>query len=155
MYNTASGATALLERHEYDVLKMAQDGSELVPDNLIDTLLYGGFLRKSDTDELEELRSDYNRERYDHSRMVLTIAPTLACNFGCDYCFQGAKKPSGAMAEDVQDAVAELVTLVAGSIRRLGVSWYGGEPLLARSVIEHLSDRLIAGVIEMEYPMTR
>jgi uncharacterized protein len=75
--------------------------------------------------------------------MVLTIAPTLACNFGCDYCFQGVDKPAGRMPTDVQDGVVELVKRFAPEINRLHVAWYGGEPLLAHAIIETLSDRLI------------
>ena len=80
--------------------------------------------------------------------MVLTIAPTLMCNFGCDYCFQGADKPAGQMSPTVQDEVVRFVTQASTSLTRLHVAWYGGEPLLAPKVIESLSGRLIAACAE-------
>jgi len=75
--------------------------------------------------------------------MILTIAPTLACNFGCDYCFQGADKPAGRMTDEVQDRLVAFVDHATASVRHLNVTWYGGEPLLAQGVIEALSKRLI------------
>ena len=54
--------------------------------------------------------------------MVSTIAPTLMCNFGCDYCFQGAKKPCGNMTAEVQQAVMTMVERIAPSIKRLNMS---------------------------------
>ena len=76
--------------------------------------------------------------------MLLTIAPTLMCNFGCDYCFQGRDKACGVMSDLVKEAILALVRRAAPSINSLGIAWYGGEPLLALDVIDDLSARLIS-----------
>ncbi|MDL4819291.1 radical SAM/SPASM domain-containing protein [Actinomadura opuntiae] len=78
------------------------------------------------------------------------MAPTLACNFGCDYCFQGADKPVGRMTPQVQDALVSFIGDSLAPGRRLGVSWYGGEPLMAKEVVFRLSDRLAELVRETE-----
>lgn len=78
----------------------------------------------------------------------VTICPTLACNFECPYCF--ATRGKGKMSEDVQDDVVALVgrMLDAGNAKKLTITWFGGEPLLATDVIEALSPRLIAAAEE-------
>lgn len=74
----------------------------------------------------------------------LTICPTMNCNFDCPYCFE-AHRP-GRMSPEVQDDVVNLGRrlLETSGGKRLHVTWFGGEPLLAPDVIESLSGRLIA-----------
>ena len=91
-----------------------------------------------------EFERQYNAHRYDMRTMILTVAPTLACNFGCDYCYQGQDKPTRGMRPTVQDALLGLVERVSPAIRRLHIAWYGGEPLLRKDLIESISDRVIA-----------
>lgn len=142
-YNSLSGATAVLDRRELAKLRRLEAGQPVRRDDVLRTLVYGGFAVEDRVDELAAIEDEYRQQRFDESGMVLTIAPTLACNFGCDYCFQGADKPCGRMGEEVQDALVAMVESYASSLERLHVAWYGGEPLLARAVIERLSDRLI------------
>ncbi len=57
----------------------------------------------------------------------LTIAPTMACNFACIYCFEGDKDN-----HTMSDETAErLVSFVKDSkVEFLNVVWFGGEPLM-------------------------
>jgi uncharacterized protein len=143
VYNSMSGASALLEPRELAKLRRVELGAPVRRDDVLNTLIYGGFAVEDSVDELRRLEQEYRQARFDSSAMVLTIAPTLACNFGCDYCFQGADKPCGKMASDVQAATIALVERCLPTIRRLHVAWYGGEPLLGMPVIEALSDQII------------
>ena len=74
----------------------------------------------------------------------LTICPTMNCNFNCPYCFENHRP--GKMSQAVQDDVVALTgrMLDAFGGKKLSISWFGGEPLLAADVIESLSERLIA-----------
>lgn len=74
----------------------------------------------------------------------LTICPTLNCNFDCPYCFENHRP--GKMSPEVQDDVVSLARrmLKACGGKHLGITWFGGEPLLAVDVIESLSSRLMA-----------
>jgi uncharacterized protein len=67
----------------------------------------------------------------------------MACNFVCDYCFQGQDKPHETMSEKVMDEIIQMIDRAGPQIKTVGVTWYGGEPLIRRNVIEKLSDRLI------------
>ncbi len=146
VYNSLSGAMALWEAPEVAAFGQLRDGAaeaDLDPQVLAD-LHRGGFICKDGTDELEFVRGQYNLRRYNKAAVILTIAPTMACNFGCDYCFQGQDKAPETMSQEVQDAIVHMVANNIPSMRNLSVSWYGGEPLLRRKVIEELSDRLMA-----------
>ncbi|MCA9692819.1 MAG: TIGR04463 family radical SAM/SPASM RiPP maturase [Myxococcales bacterium] len=144
-YNSLSGALAVMEAHDRDAYDRVGERRVLPTDEeSITQLAYGGFIVDEATDELEIIRRQYNAHRYDMSTMILTVAPTLACNFGCDYCFQGQDKPNAGMREDVQEALLGLIGRVTPAIRRLHIAWYGGEPLLRKDLIESLSDQVIA-----------
>ena len=73
----------------------------------------------------------------------ITICPTLACNFECPYCF--ATHRADKMSATIQDDVVELAgrMLDASLAKKLEITWFGGEPLMATDVIESLSPRLM------------
>jgi uncharacterized protein len=142
-HNTMSGATAVLEPHELATLQKSGESTSNREANNINNLVYGGFVVPSEFDEFSAVRQEFTRQRMDASGMTLTITPTLSCNFGCDYCFQGSRKPAGRMSVEVQEAILAFVERYAPNLKRLHVAWYGGEPLLAQAIVESLSDRLI------------
>ena len=83
----------------------------------------------------------------------LTICPTMACNFDCPYCFESHR--AGRMSEKTQSEVVALAArmMSVSGARRLNVTWFGGEPLLAPDIIEDLSGKLIslAGLTRARY----
>ena len=74
----------------------------------------------------------------------LTICPTMGCNFDCPYCFEDHF--AAMMSDEIQDDVVALAErmLKASGAKDIHISWFGGEPLLAPSIIESLSERLMA-----------
>ncbi|WP_342163543.1 radical SAM/SPASM domain-containing protein [Methylobacterium sp. SD21] len=110
---------------------------------LLQSLIGGGHVVGETIDELAAVRADYEAARGGTDTLSLTIAPTMACNFACGYCFQGQHKPSKPMTPEVQDAIITFVKAHRG-LRSLNIVWYGGEPLMGREAIFRLSDLLIA-----------
>jgi uncharacterized protein len=143
VFNSLSGATAVLEQREYTKLQRLTTGLGVRRDAVLKTLVYGGFAVDEGVDELRMIEDEYRRARFDPAAMVLTIAPTLGCNFGCDYCFQGINKPFDRMPSEVQEAIVSLVARYAPELHHLSIAWYGGEPLLALPEIEAMSKRFI------------
>jgi uncharacterized protein len=144
-YNSSSGALAIWDTDDRVTYERIVAGDDPDADAQRTQLLaYGGFIVDEGTDELALIERQYNAHRYDMQTLILTVAPTLACNFGCDYCFQGQDKPNEGMRVDVQDALLGMIARVTPAIRRVHVAWYGGEPLIRRDLIESLSDRAIA-----------
>lgn len=142
VYNSLSGSMALWDAEDVETFHRAcaggASGMEAAP------LANAGFLVDSHTDELKVMEQAYLAHRFDPKTMILTLAPTLSCNFGCDYCFQGSDKPRDTMGPDVQDAILALIARAAPQLSRLHVAWYGGEPLLRKPIVRDLSDRIVA-----------
>lgn len=145
-YNSLAGGLAVLTATEvaaYEQLVSGADSDSIDP-SIGASLEYGGFIVDESVDELAVLRERYQAHRFNPRTMTLTIAPTMACNFACDYCFQGQDKPHVSMGIEVQDAILALIERAKTRVRALGVCWYGGEPLTRRGIIETLSDRIMA-----------
>ena len=102
-------------------------------------------------DELEAIKMA-GRMSNQSSGVSLTICPTMGCNFDCPYCFEHHVNEK--MTEEVQEAVVTLAEKLidAASVKSLSVTWFGGEPLLATDVIEHLSEKLMALCEEKKVP---
>lgn len=94
-----------------------------------------------------------------NERLELTLLPTEKCNFRCVYCYEdfliGRMKPG---------TVAGIKALVRRRVenhglKHLRVEWFGGEPLLAKSVVLDLSrefhQHLVSGGLrELDCSMT-
>jgi uncharacterized protein len=99
----------------------------------------GGYVVNADVDERDELRRAYDATRRDDRAMMLTIAPTLGCNFACHYCFQGLDKPVTRMTPEVREATKAFLRDRLQGKRSLHVTWYGGEPLMDQASIWDIS----------------
>lgn len=67
----------------------------------------------------------------------LIILPTEQCNFRCTYCYEDFK--IGRMPDRVQTGIRNLLSIRAPMLEVLRLSWFGGEPLLAKDIVLHLS----------------
>lgn len=148
-YNAFSGAVALMTEENFAVYnnltaklngQSAADLSEPEAE-LLKQLKYGGFVRPDGPSEHEVLRFSHNVARYDSTSLGLVIAPTMACNMACVYCFED--KQAKKMSAEIREAVVSFVEKQGKHIGGLSVDWYGGEPLLALDVIEDLTDSFV------------
>lgn len=82
-------------------------------------------------DELEYMKSVWNKTIQDDGVFDIVIVPTLACNFSCWYCYEGHgnKKMTD---DDLHNIILMLKQVVStnSSIHTLQVDFFGGEPLL-------------------------
>ena len=70
----------------------------------------------------------------------LTILPTEKCNFRCVYCYEDFTL--GKMSQDTVEGIKNLLTKSAPSLKKLLVSWFGGEPTLNSQAIIDISTRI-------------
>ena len=141
MYNTRTGAIALIEEDKYkQYCSFAENGTPVADEELLKDLRRGGYVVDGDFDELAALKLKLHAARYDTSHLGLTIAPTSNCNFRCIYCYEKDSIKPVTMSEQTQEELIQFVKRQASSIKSLSISWYGGEPLLAINIIEKLSD---------------
>ena len=138
--NTLSGSCSEFSNAEYLQTQRILDLPE--DDPLIAHYAGRGLITRQD--ETEELRKKYSNACQAHETLILTICPTLACNFDCPYCFE--KHIPGRMTPEVMDNLIRFVRriLEKHSFRTLSVLWFGGEPLLGIDIIDSLSQQLIA-----------
>ena len=109
---------------------------------LIADMKNSGCLVEDDVDELEQLEFYRNLAKYDMTNFGLTIAPTLDCNFRCKYCFE--THPKGKMSAETQAALVNFVESRIERAKNFSVTWYGGEPLLAKEIVYSLSEKFLA-----------
>jgi uncharacterized protein len=99
------------------------------------------FLVDESCDEVGEvLAKRVSRQRL-AAGLSLTIAPTLACNFRCVYCYED--HPVGVMDDATALALLAFVAQRLPQGTALHVTWFGGEPLLAVDRIAQLTEGLI------------
>ncbi|UCD93443.1 MAG: radical SAM protein [Candidatus Zixiibacteriota bacterium] len=148
-YNARSGAVAIMDPDNYAAYENLARKIESAADSpfspaeaeLLKQLEYASFVYLDDYDELEELAFCHYSARYDATSLGFVLAPTMACNMACSYCYEGNKK--GRMSDETMESIVDFVRRRGGHLRDLSVGWYGGEPLLAMDIIERLSERLI------------
>jgi len=70
-------------------------------------------------------------------RLQLILLPTEQCNFRCTYCYEDFA--IGKMPESVVAGVKHLIDRRAPELTHLQLSWFGGEPMLARSIMEDIA----------------
>lgn len=91
---------------------------------------------------MEEQTKYYLLSKLNPENYGLFLYPTEQCNFRCSYCYEDFE--IGRMKDDVIQGVKELIARNATKIKNLNLSWFGGEPLLAKNIIEDISTHAIA-----------
>lgn len=89
---------------------------------------------------LESIHHHRNLANYDTSSLLLTIAPTLGCNFDCPYCFEKNKRGVH-MPEEVEQNIVDWIATFP-NLRYLAITWYGGEPFLRFNTMKRLSRKI-------------
>ncbi|MEU8357161.1 radical SAM protein [Nonomuraea sp. NPDC048882] len=70
-------------------------------------------------------------------RLHLILFPTEQCNFRCTYCYEDFA--IGRMRPEVVEGVKNLIDRRRGDLTHLQLSWFGGEPMLARPIVEEVA----------------
>ena len=71
----------------------------------------------------------------------LILFPTEQCNFRCTYCYEDFE--IGQMKKWVVNATKKLLSVRVPELDQLTISWFGGEPLLAKKVIFEISSHIL------------
>lgn len=144
-FNSYTCALAVVdEKYEMLLSKLDELGRENVPEELrecYEMAKEGHFIVQDDYDEMTELYTKRNFQKYSIESLGLTIAPTLGCNFKCIYCYETSKP--GIMQPEVSDKIVEFVEKQSSHLKSLNVTWYGGEPLLTKELLYSLSEKFI------------
>lgn len=71
-------------------------------------------------------------------QLELILLPTEQCNFRCTYCYEDFE--IGQMKPNTVEAIKKLITARLPMLKQFVISWFGGEPLVAKSVVYDLCD---------------
>ncbi len=129
LFNSCTRALVTLDENGERAYAALRDRKPLRDEVLLREFLRGRFAVRADIEEERWVRTSYYASRYSQCSVGLTIAPTLRCNFGCSYCFEG-EQASEDMTEKTMDDICRYVEMMSPAVRRLGITWYGGEPPL-------------------------
>lgn len=138
-YSTLNSNFARFDKEAFNAFQ--EKKFDKIPKQLIKELKKKMFLLEDGFDELSFLKVMSNKIRYSFDNLILTILPTLSCNFNCIYCYE--TKPAIFMDENISEGVINFVKPFLPKIQEMNINWYGGEPLLGKKIIFSLSKRLI------------
>lgn len=146
LHNSFMGAIARIPAYKSEIIEIVlQEGikeSDMC-NQYLKELCEGGFFVPSDFDERKLIGEVLDKER-ESFRFNMIILPHENCNFRCKYCYE--KFERGKMKSDIINGLKSFVNSKikdSKELKELTISWFGGEPLLARDVIHELSDSFI------------
>ena len=106
-----------------------------------------GFLVPSEINQAEIIKGQQiNAFEEEFTHMSLLIAVSSKCNYHCEYCFQGNHVHGINMTEET---VADIIAYIKRGIdsndklKSLGVTFFGGEPIMAMNAIRTISNFLL------------
>lgn len=136
VFNTVS-RNAILTESDYTKKTL-----EELPKEERDVLYQLSMIVDASCDEREEQQERFNRGKEDLSYIDLTILVTHDCQMRCTYCFEGSKDKT-AIDDDIAEKIVKLLEKYSPTCRKLRVTWFGGEPLMAYKRIRSLSHDII------------
>ncbi len=145
LYNSFTGAFVKLEQAVYKSIvdEVIDDTS---PCLYFKELKEQGFLKPVELNEYNKIITNAKQAMYEKNTdsLSLVIAPTMACNLHCKYCFEDGYRKNERMSEETVDALIDYICkrIEQEKIKHIHVSWFGGEPLLAYSTIVDFSKKL-------------
>ena len=150
LYNAYSGAFAKLEKTVYESIndKVVDDSK---PCKYFQELLSEGFIKPLHLNEFNRILAYEKMAIYERNddRLTFVIAPTLACNLHCHYCFEkGYQRDQFMTNEMVKDVLEYINKQIRSNTKYVHINWFGGEPLIAFDIIATLSENLIKDLQE-------
>lgn len=144
LYNTCTQAFFKINEVDYDAISKIISGESDITSLSIELISFLREIHCIDTDNDQYARDlcikmEYRKrfESFSGKTLSLVIAPTLACNFACPYCYE-ANLPVSKMSEDVQNDIIIFIKSYERICDKIEICWEGGEPLMAFDVIQSL-----------------
>ncbi|MCB9396709.1 MAG: radical SAM protein [Acidobacteria bacterium] len=140
VFNNESGWQAKLQGQGLELVrKLASMGriepetQEQFPSALMNLLVEKRVLIEESTQSDYYANVNHHIQRNLNENWRLTILPTEKCNFDCYYCYE--ERVKGRMKSEVAEATDQLVRRFAENAPRLTLSFFGGEPMLAKDLV--------------------
>lgn len=148
LYNTQSLSLIKVDSESYSIVEKSRTNPEYLqslPKEYLSRLKEKAIL----DDDLDTQSNDFRTKMeyikrfrsFGNKTLSLVIAPTLACNFACPYCYE-ANLPVSIMNEEVEEKIIDFINSFQHRCDTLEICWEGGEPLLGFNRIKSLLDKI-------------
>ena len=139
-FSTKTAKKLLIDKITYDNL-INKEFMKLSNENY-KNLYNEGILVDDDINELKDFLQKSEKYIENNSTLYEVIQPSADCQLGCAYCGQTHQKKN-----INSDLIAKIANRIENKLKtkkytHLSVGWFGGEPLLAISKIEELTEKL-------------
>lgn len=154
LFNSFTGAfSGFPARARSDVEAMLhQHGFRARLEGLTRYMFERGYIVPKGTNELQRVRLLHGNAQYRNDRLDLILLSSEECNFRCVYCYETF--PRGTMEPWVRKSVLTYVERRLPMLNRLGISYFGGEPLLGLEAIEELGPEFVRLADQYKVPLT-
>lgn len=132
IYNAFTDRFIAVKEASEDYIHAKSGRTDAFSTRFREQMIEAGALVKEDLDEVKKLEDLIRKVDDDDSFFNLIINPTLDCNFHCWYCYENHIKGSR-MKPELIDGVRNMVKKrldEQNNMKRLHLSFFGGEPLL-------------------------
>lgn len=141
LFNSLTKNIVLMTPEDNEWIKTVNLKSIEEEDERFSTLSALNFIVDDDFDELEYYKLGWNRSLYASGILRHTIILNLACNCDCPYCFEN--KNGEFMTMDTAQAYLEWLEPQVRDTKYFYMTWFGGEPLLSKRMIEFITDGIL------------
>ena len=149
VYNTFNGGLGAINKqenpNEYDIIKSIIDQGHSVEDvealNLNKDFL-SNFCVADNVDEINMLSVDYLSRNWDPCNLYFICVVNNYCNFICNYCYESHDKKEFS-TELLENLYSSIINYSQNyQLNKIGIEWYGGEPLLSKDKIVSFTKKL-------------
>lgn len=105
-------------------------------------MLGRGYLVSKDVDEYRRAALLHNETISNEGNLELILMPNEDCNFRCKYCYESFAK--NFMKPEIQEGIIHYIRRNIHRYSSITIQWFGGEPLTAISIVESLSQQILA-----------
>lgn len=138
LYSIVTSEMVLISDDDFDIRTLPAMYSPAM-----DELISKHFLVPEDFDEkksVDQLRVIMRKLNKPKRISGYTIYPTTCCNARCFYCFEN-NFVKETMTEETAEAVVKYIADHCGG-QSISITWFGGEPLVGRHIIDYICKRL-------------
>jgi uncharacterized protein len=135
LYNSYSQRVLFIEEGLKDLLEAAiiegVDKLEEIHPSFYTYLVQKEFLLENDVDEIDKVKKLSKKVDESTDSFILTINPSMNCNFKCWYCYETHVKNSR-LGEEMIERITKFIDQTAAKkgMEKFELSLFGGEPLL-------------------------
>ena len=153
IYNTLTGGIIAIYPFEWDA-KFTNTKSDYVQH-----LYHDYFIVPEDFNEdevIELYRKKASREilsNYLDTPDSFTILTTTECNARCTYCYESTIENKHSMSVETANKIADYIINNGSKTKPLTISWFGGEPLYNKEVINLITTKVRSNGFELNASM--